>query len=299
MRILVSNHPHYNYLDSTISAGLLALGHDVRSIYTHQTNYVSQQADSYFAATADLYVEFINRDTSALKHCPSVLCWGEDHHNGLDKAFSRGFDFVFVRDHLSNEPGIPISFAIEERYIDVTKERLIPLNEREIDVCFVGQIGYGNRREYVERLKQDFKDYNLVLGERQFNEPDEKWSKWTLPWAAHDVRYFEMLANSKAVLSFKGFGIFDCGRHWEVLASGGVPIIENVPLVDMVRPTPEGVSWFVGYEQLGDAIHVALTNANSPSFQEKVNEAWKWNCEHHSTAARARYLLQQIGMADA
>ena len=295
MNILVSQHGHYNYMSAGICQGLQLLGHNVFSLYCYQTNYVECGIDG--SEHVDLYIEFVDQDVPAPKRWPSVLCWGEDHSRGLKRAFSRGFDFVFIRDHSPNTPGIPISFAIEERYIDVTKERLIPLHEREIDITFCGQLGYANRQEYVDRLKKDFASYNLVLGPRQFNEPDDKWSRWTLPWAAHDVRYFEVLANSKVVLSFRGVGVFDCGRHWEALASGGVPVIENVPLVDMVRPTPEGVSWFVGYEQLGDAIHKALSNANSPTLQERVTEAWKWNLEHHSTVARARYLLQQIGMA--
>jgi hypothetical protein len=296
MNILVSQHSYYNYLDSTISSGLIALGHNVFSLYGYQTNYVERGIDG--SEHVDLYIEFVDQDVPAPKKWPSVHCYGEDHHRTLGKAFQRGFDFVFVRDHRPTEPGRPISFGIEERYYEATDKKLIPLNERELDITFLGQLCYGTRHGYVEKLKRDFAGDRLVLGPRHFNEPDKKWSKWTLPWAAHDVRYFETLANSRFCLSFAGMG-WDCGRHYEVLASGAIPIIEHGES-ERVGGEWAGALFFKNYEELCAAIEQAFASVPSWSPQHLPSEQgdnWLFNREHHSTVARAQYLLEQIGMA--
>jgi hypothetical protein len=104
-----------------------------------------------------------------------------------------------------------------------------------------------------------------------------------------------MLANSKICLSLRGAGP-DCARHWEAIASGGIPVIEMDGIVDIVRPTPSGVRWFSGYEQLQSAIHNIL--ARIDTFQTIHDADWSWNREHHSTMARARYLLRECGFSE-
>lgn len=258
-------------------------------MYVAGTNYVEKLAPP---CPFDLFIQFL-KGKRPLENITSILCWGEDNHVGLDKEFRGGFDHIFVRDHHFGEPGFPINFGAETRYYCATEHGLKPLKDRSIDICFLGQLGYADRAKYVAQLKKDFSQYNLVLGERLFNTPDDHWSKWTLPWSAHDPAYFATLANSKVVLSFRGAGP-DCGRHWECLASGAVPVIESMGLVDLVKPTPEGVKWFFGYEQLHRAITEVLGNLDK--YQEAQERAWAWNREHHSTKARVRYLLDMIGM---
>lgn len=285
MRILVNVHLHYDYLASTICEGLQLLGHEVCS-YTPGTNYVELMQ---FDKPVDLFIQFV-RGHGPWKNTKSVMCWGEDSHNGLQQEFRAGFDVVFVRDHIRGMKGIPLNFGIEQRYYSAIDGTPKPLKDRPIDICFLGQLGYGGRRQYVERLKKDFSGYNLELGERKFSEPDDKWSKWTLPWAAHDPRYFETLANSKVCISFRGVGP-DTGRHYEIMASGATCLIEFAN-TNMVEPKPYCL-WFEDYDRLKTLIQWALTD-DTGIVQRLASKAWCFNRIYHSTAARAAYLLGKL-----
>ena len=145
-------------------------------------------------------------------------------------------------------------------------------------------------------MPTDFPHLNMVIGPRRFNEPDDRWSSTTLPWCAHDPRYFETLANSKICLSFQGAGP-DCARHWETLASGAVSVIEVMPMVEFVKPAPGGVRWFFGYEQLRRQIESVLTRieTRTDEIQEQISFEWEWNRANHSTRARAAYVLRTLG----
>lgn len=288
MRILVNQYRHYDYMNATIIQGLALLGHEVYSLFPW-TNYVEKELPR---CPIDLYINF-NAIAYPMSNVRSVMVWGEDSHTGLGDVFSRGFDEVFIRDYLSG-PGIPINFGIETRYICATKHGLKPLSEREIDVCFLGDLaGYkGNRIKFTERLREDFKSYNLELGPRKYNTPDAHWSKWTKPWCAHDTRYFETLANSKICLSFKGAGP-DCGRHWESLASGAVCLFEEPYPAKTLEPLPMNTKWFSDYDGLASLIEQALSNISH--WESQQHEAWQFNTEHHSTKARAAYLLEKLG----
>jgi hypothetical protein len=290
----VSSHDHYNYLDATVIQGLQNLGHNVRDVFGYRTNYLEPKGSRPAFNEFDLVIDFVRgiEQTGAPKGAKRVFVWGEDNHVGLNNVFVRDYDHVFVRDHLSTEPGLPMNFGIESRYYCATNMGIKPFKDRSIDVCFLGQLGYGNRAEYVERLKKDFKHLNLVLGPRQFNTPDEYWSQWTKPWCAHDPEYFQTLADSKICLSFLGAGP-DTGRFWECLASGAAVVAESLGAVDMVRPTPGGVKWFWGYDQLRTAITETLDNLYKPQIDQQFH--WQWNRDNHSTTARAQYLLRECG----
>jgi len=294
MRILVNQHDGYNYMDSSLIQGFSNLGHEVESI-TPGTNYVQRQSTDW---NFDLFVQFINNDDTPYPDTQCVFVWGEDDNEGLDAQFAKGFDHVFVRDHVPGQPGHPINFAIEDRYYCITSSGYKPLKDREIDVCFLGQ-PYPwrddlHRYEYTERLKNDFPNLNLMFGDRTFEEPDDKWSKWTQPFCVHDPRYFEILANSKICLSFHGYGP-DCGRHYESMASGGICLIEDMQ-ASMVSDAD--VYWFMGYDDLASTVDLIMKGIKDDpeGAQEACDYAWKENRSLHSTAARAQYLLDAIGM---
>jgi hypothetical protein len=268
--------------------GLQLLGHDVYALIPG-TNYVIK---GYTCEPLDLFIQFI-AGGGPMRGVRSVMVWGEDSHQGLDDVFTRGFDEVFVRDHAGG-PGVPINFGIETRYLCATERGLKPLSEREINICFLGDLaGYkGNRIKFTEKLKQDFKNYNLELGPRKYQEPDAQWSQWTKPWCAHDPRYFETLANSKICLSFKGAGP-DTGRTWESLASGAVCLVENPTPAYILPPNPENTRWFITYNELARQIDDVLSHLDY--WQTGQQAAWQSNIEHHSTKARAAYFLERLG----
>jgi hypothetical protein len=225
------------------------------------------------------------------------MCWGEDDQCGIEKQFQKGFDAFFVRDLLPGQPGFPMNFGIEDRYYCATEHDYKPLKDREIDICFLGSLaGYkSHRKEYVERLKKDFSRLNLMLGPRQFNTPDDKWSKITLPYCAHDPEYFETLANSKICLSFKGAGP-DCGRHYESMASGAICLIENMH-TEMVADAD--VYWFENYDDLATTIDLILKGIRDDpeAAQIACDYAWRENRDLHSAKARAAYLLDKCGFS--
>lgn len=286
MNVLISGYSHYDYLIATIAQGLKSLGHNAYGTGGNAANYL----EPHQGQTCQLFIQCIpgKRPHPVLR---SAMLWGGDNHQGLEREFKVGFDAVFVRDLLPGEPGMPMNFASETRYFCAIQDVPKPLKDREIDICFLGQLGYARRREYVERLKVDFAGYRLELGERKFCEPDDYWSKWTLPWAAHDIRYFQTLANSKICLSFKGAGP-DCGRHYEVMASGAVCLIEFLG-TNMVEPKPYCL-WFEDYDRLKSLIEWVLTD-HTGTAQRLVSKAWRYNRIHHSTMARAAYLLGKLG----
>jgi hypothetical protein len=297
MNILVNSYPHYDYLQATCIQGLRNLGHNVYGTAGNTANYLQPHTGE----KCELFIQGIP-GMGPNPNMRSVMLWGQDDHVGLMREFELGFDAVFVRDKRYGQPGYPIHFGIEDRYYcavdDEPTGKPKPLAEREIDVCFLGDIHHskGIRKEAVEKLPVDFPHLNLVIGPRRFNEPDDRWSATTLPWCAHDPRYFETLANSKICLSFQGAGP-DCARHWEVLASGAVPIIEVMPMVEFVRPTPGGVRWFFGYEQLRRQIEDTFARlvVHTGVFQHAISSEWVWNRENHSTRARAAYMLRILG----
>lgn len=284
MNVLISGYSHYDYLIATIAQGLKSLGHNAYGTDGNSANYLGPHQGQ----TCQLFIQCIpgKGPHPVLR---SAMLWGADNHIGLEREFKVGFDAVFVRDHVGG-PGIPMNFSIELRYYAAIEGTPKPLKNREIDICFLGQLGYAGRREYVERLKVDFAGYRLELGERKFCEPDDYWSKWTLPWAAHDIRYFQTLTNSKICLAFKGAGP-DTGRLWECFASGAMVIAERLG-TKMVTPPPQCL-WFDDYEQLAHLIKWTLENIETA--QGIAREAWLWNRIHHTTEERAAYLLGKLG----
>jgi hypothetical protein len=287
MNILVSQHPTYNYMDASLCQGLQNLGHDVFSVGAPGSNYVERK---WTGTSVDLFIQFI-KGMRSLDGTPSIMVWGEDDHKGLQDELTKGFEKVFVRDHLPGTPGIPINFAIEDRYYCSTENGYKLLRDRDFDICFLGKL-YPSRLAIIERLKADFPSLNMLLGPRTFNTPDSVWSRWTQPWCSHDQAYFETLANSKICLSLLGAGP-DCSRTWEALASGAVCVLEYAN-INMVKPYPK-LNVFRDYAWLN--YHISTVLANLDHYQGLMTSTFEWNKEHHSTKARAQYLLEQCGLA--
>ena len=293
LNILVSAHLNYSYMDATIVQGLRNLGHTVCGLKGNTANYLAPYQDYQW----DLFIQNLcgAGPASALDvSAPvSIMAYGLDNHDRLEFELNRGFDHIFIRDYVDDiKTGHPLNFAIEDRYYcAIHNGKPKPLKDRPIDICFLGQL-YDYRKRYLEKLEHDFGDKMLVLGPRTFNEPDDLWSKYTLPYCAHDPRYFEVLANSKVCLSLAGAGP-DCARHWEVMASGGVPFIEEMNTV-LTPPEPLAF-WFKDYEELSDQIHLVLSDIDG--YSEFAAAAWRRNKKLHSTTARAQYILETCGLA--
>lgn len=306
MRILVNPFPVYEFLAASLIQGWTKLGHEVLTA-NHVASYAEKRAepgDQDF----DLSVQFISGQ-GRLPGRKSIFIEVVDNYPGLNEARTKGFDYIFVRDHIPSMGCLPINYGIEDRFYCAAETSGKPLQDREVDVCFLGYLYSGTARckraEWTDRLHADLPGLNMVLGDRQFSEPDDEWSRWTLSrdyegdrsyCFAHDPRYFELLANSKICLSFSGL-MADTGRTWEIMASGGISLVEKYYIsghaVDMINPPPQ-VEWFSTYDELLRSILGVLNDTDS--WQARAEQAWTFNRQHHSSAARAQYVLDSVDL---
>jgi hypothetical protein len=306
MRILVNPFPVYEFMAASLIQGWMKLGHEVLTA-RHIASYAEKRADPQ-DQNFDLSVQFITGE-GRLPGKKSIFMEVVDFYPGLNDARSKGFDHIFVRDHLPDMNCIPINYGIEDRFYCATDVERKPLKDRPIDVCFLGylypQAPQSQRIEWLTKLKVELPDLNMVLEDRKFTEPDEKWSRWTLSkdytgdrayCFAHDPHYFETLATSKICLSLTGL-MADTGRSWEIMASGAIPMIEKYTIgdqdVDLIEPEPMAY-WFGTAEELVWMIRDVMKNIRHS--QQEADEAFTFNREHHSSVARAQYVLNMIGL---
>jgi hypothetical protein len=185
-----------------------------------------------------------------------------------------------------------MNFGIEDRYYCATEKRRKPLIRRSIDVSFLGNIDTAPRKKYAAMVQADFGNRRLEIGGHKFAVADDYWSQWTATYRPHDPRYYQCLADSTINLSFMGYGP-DCARHWEVMASGGVPVIERMPTVQVPPTLNEDNCVFFSNERelrgiLSDILSYPL------KYQAIADSAWASGRKYHSTKARARYLLKVL-----
>jgi hypothetical protein len=139
-------------------------------------------------------------------------------------------------------------------------------------------------------VNAEFRRFNLNVGPRKYSNPDQHWSCWVNGFCFHDPRYFKALATSKINLSFAGWGA-DCARHYECLASGGIPVIERPPY-PIPHLTDENCIFFEGVDELRNMLTMLLTSPNA--FQGLADQAFEDGRKYHTTAARAADILLHL-----
>jgi hypothetical protein len=290
MRFLVEAHPHFDHMTATVTQGLRNLGHTVYGMNNNGNSYLTPHRGE----AHDVFIQTLPNKPALSR--PSILLCGQDagkgfcvHSGMLEEA---GFDLAFVRELVDTrcERAYPINFGIEDRYYCHTIREPLPLAKRHTDITFSGQFDTAERVQYVNMINSEFRKFRRNVGPRKYSNPDQKWSCWVNGFCFHDPAYFRALAMSKINLSFAGWGA-DCARHWEVMASGGIPVIEKPPY-DIPHLTDENCIFFSGVDELRDMLTMLLTSPNA--FQGLANQAFADGKLYHTTGARAAFILDKV-----
>jgi hypothetical protein len=289
----VEHHPHYNHLTATVAQGLRKLGHRIYSQVRYEASYV---ASSDLKQRSDAFIQFLPDGMPNPRSNFNIMVVGEDNGNGFSihegMLESTGFDMAFVRDLTeTREPHVyPIQFGIEDRYYDATWMRRSPLRDRPIDITFLGRYDTPMREAAVAMIENEFGDLALNVGQRIHEIPDALLSRWVYGFCVHDPAYFRDLSQSKINLSFHGWG-YDCARHWEVMASGGVPVIERLPY-DIPHLDESNCVFFTGLGELRDVL--SRITAYPQEFQGIATKAFDDGKKYHTTRSRAEYMMLKI-----
>lgn len=297
MRFLADAHPWYDYMDATVFQGLKLLGHEVYGLGENQSNYLIP----YKGGGYDVFIQTVPFSAvQRRKGIPKILVWGADTGQGRD-AFNipnfqeHDFDAAFIRDYRGGGPAnvFPLHFGIEKRYYCATGDRPEKLlSEREIDVAFLGRYDdYPKRIELLKKIKDAFSnDYNVLIDGHRFNKADNYWTKWVNGHCCHCPDYFEALQNTKIIVSPMGAGP-DCARHWEAFASGGVPLVEFMPIV-YIPPAPvDGMDWVLFRDPKESVIKIKELLSDLPAAQRIAYRSFETGKKYHTTEKRAQYIL--------
>jgi hypothetical protein len=299
MDFLIESKRQYDYLVATVAQGLTQLGHATYGFDGDFSNYlIPHEGQSY-----DIVIQAIE-GTEVKSDKPRIYLQGEDLGIGpeMDSLHYRDLDYriAFVRDLRAtfNERRFvyPINFGVEDRYFCKTKKGYKPLHERKYDITFLGEMTHpdgsskGLRQEIVYGIRNYFSDKNLLVGGKRFKNPDSFWSKWTKTFTPHDEEYFEVLADSKIVISPMGAGP-DCARHWECLASGALTFIERMPSL-MCPPELRNQRECIFFENIKELLgNIDWALKEIEKYQQIADKAYYMAKNHHSTKARAMYML--------
>jgi hypothetical protein len=283
----------YDYMTATIAQGLFELGHMAYGWRNDSSSYLTPHDGQDY----DVVIQAIE-GTQLQSEKPRIYLQGSDLGIGpeMDNLNYRNlkYDIAFVRDLRATFDErrfvYPINFGVEKRYFCKTRNGYKPLKDRKYDVVFLGGLEKSNRREMAKTVRENFKDKNILIDERIFNKGDDFWTRWTQTFCPHDERYFEALADAKIVLSPMGAGP-DCARHWEALASGGVPLIERMPSL-VCPPELKSERECVFFENMRDLCEkISFVLGNLERYQKVADEAYRMAKGPHSTKGRATYML--------
>jgi hypothetical protein len=303
MNFLVYGTPYYEYLQATIVEGLTLLGHNVygwnekkkeQDTRNYKKPYGGQQIDYFIDAHPSI------QQTNNWDYTPRILLWPYDwgDNNPFDPSRFK-YDAAFIRDYrgLKNDPGnvFPINYGIEQRYFCAVNQEDKAIIERNWDVLFTGD-NVGRRGKMLKMLNKSMKkngpfNVSLGLGYSFIEEPDDYWCQWVNGRFCHCNDYFRALANSKINLSFGGSGP-DCGRHYEVMASHGLPLIEKSDAIG-IEPSfqsafPE-LTFFHDAELRDKALYYVT---NLDEAQELADRVFEFAKTTQTSKQRALYMLR-------
>jgi hypothetical protein len=306
MNILYNTYKLQNIMDATVIQGLKALGHSVFSFEGTESNYADLWSGEDYALYVHSgrieYSEPVNNIPASIKDVPRIFVWGHDsgitrEHSLLPDPPSIGFDAYFVKDlrKKTKYNVFPIHLGIEDRYYCVTENTRLPIVERPIDVLFIGKHEgrlYGHRKLLLDALQEAYSNqYNLVFLDRNFIPSDPKWDSYFQGniWS-HAIEYYKLLSQSKIILCPVGASP-DAPRHWNALASGGVALIQFMPMVYIQPWLKDRVDCYQFFSVdhcvcLVEEILNDLTQA-----QTVADSGFSTGKALHTTKARARYLL--------
>jgi hypothetical protein len=108
----------------------------------------------------------------------------------------------------------------------------------------------------------------------------------------HNERYAMKLRSSVLSLSIPGAG-WDTGRFWEILGSGAI-LVSRQPAIQMPAPLVPH-EHFLPYADLEDLARVISNARARPAQLDEIRRSARSHAAaHHTTRARARYIVDEI-----
>ncbi|MDD2662763.1 MAG: glycosyltransferase [Dechloromonas sp.] len=239
---------------------------------------------------ADLIVAFSNKGVRY------DLLHGVENPN---KVFVDGSDFqsfsvdstnlykaVFKREynkHCRQLPdGIfPLPFAAERRYFDVRAA------ERDIFLLFASTLATNVWRFSINQRLQNLCRNDIFAG----NTGERAYRK-RIGLPIDTPVYRSMLSRARVGVNVAGAG-YDCGRYWEILASGSMLFTQELD-ISIPYPFVDGEHCVV-FRSLGEfeeKLDMILSGA--VDIESVARNGYEHLIEYHTTAHRAQYFLDCI-----
>lgn len=154
---------------------------------------------------------------------------------------------------------------------------IIPIQDREIDICFLGQYENRYNRKYIiDFIKQRFSKYNLCIGSGK-----------------SVVEYYLSLANSKISLSLDGGMVPEAYRFFEALRYGCITIANSYLLdLDIYKNAPFIPTDWNNLDLVEKQISLILSNVNK--FNDTPAIAHKFWNQNYSAKAQADFIIDKI-----
>lgn len=170
--------------------------------------------------------------------------------------------------------GIPLGLNYPEIHTPI-----IPLDERKIDLCFLGQYeNRYNRKHIIDFIKKEFQGYNILIDSNK-----------------SVVEYYLSLSNSKIVLALDGGLVPESYRFFESLRYGCIPIAnEFLKSIDIYKNAPFiKVNWN-NLNEVSKIIKEQLLKISNKKLDNQHlinNYFWK---EKYSPEAQSNFILEKI-----
>jgi len=165
---------------------------------------------------------------------------------------------------------VPLSFSV------VSDWRKAKRTAKFLNFVFAGQM-YGRRSAFLRSLRTALDDPHSVLS----------------PGGLNGGQYWSLLDSAKIAISLRGAG-WDCVRHWEILSRQNcLLMLEADPRIKMSDPPlVDGVhcAMFRRPSELVEKVRHYL--AHEAERREVARQGRAFALEHHSTAARAKFVLR-------
>jgi hypothetical protein len=221
-------------------------------------------------ALAD-FIATLGRD----KLPPIAMVDGEDYtHIRYDLTDQFRPAVYLKRELLATEPRTALRIEPFPLASPIPPREPVP---KDIDILFLGGASWPGRQAVYDVLQKEFGNRFVGGGGRGYMD------------------YLHAIARAKVAISVRGHG-YDTLRYWEIPSMPGTLLLSDKLPIVRCYPFEHGVTalFFDGTHALLEAVRCALEDE---SWRQQMAQAGNaWLREHHTGRARARQLLQSVGV---
>lgn len=294
MRIICIQSPRYDYLTATLNEGLQELGHEM--IASEDSNYTCKTPDKLLrrrAENADLIIVYSNWKVRTslvqdIEHPMTVFVDGSDQQEFYVYPHMR-FRAVFKRElnklwqSADGEPVFPLPFAAEKRYFS----KSAGAGERDLTLSFAASMVTNTFRHSLWHRLAARKSPAIFAGSTGESAYDQM-----IGQPIETPKFRELLRRSRVSVNAVGIG-YDCGRFWEILASGAMLLTQELD-IQMPQPFTDGKNCLVfkSLEDFDDKVDRIF--AGKIDVEGIARAGYEHLVAHHTTAKRAEYFLGRV-----